>query len=255
MKPLIGLRNRLVFRGMDVVHSNLNNADAVAAFPQLRVAFNRIKKAGNSTVTTFLAELSAEDSGQSFNSVRDAKKGALSPARCGWRAAREMRGYTFFTVVRNPYDRVLSAFLNKVALGEKGIDSRKPRFRVVPGWGEATPAGFAEFVAFLDRGGLSHDRHWWPQCDLLIMPPEHFDLIGRLETLPEDMARLLTMIGRDPDHARALEKPHPLEASQPHKITGATSKRAQFYTPDLERVVRRLYARDFATFGYPEEAG
>lgn len=255
MKPLISLRNKIIFRGMEVVHSNLNNSDAVAAFPELRVVFNRIKKSGNSTVTAFLAELSAEETGRRFISVRDVTKSALSPVRCSWREAQEMRGYIYFTVVRNPYDRVLSAFLNKVALGEKGIDSRKPRFRAVPGWGQATPEGFAKFVAFLDNGGLLHDRHWWPQRELLIIPPERFDLVGRLETLPEDMARLLTMTGRDPERARALEKPHPLEASQPLKITGATAKRAQFYSPELEEVVQRLYARDFSSFGYPAKAG
>jgi hypothetical protein len=253
MKPLFALRNRIVFRGMDMVHSNLNNSAAVAAFPELRLFFNRIKKSGNSTVTAFLAELAAEETGRRFGTVRDAKKAALSPARCSWREAREMRDYTRFTVVRNPYDRVLSAFLNKVSLGEEGIDSRKPHFRIVPGWGEATPAGFARFVAFLDEGGLRHDRHWWPQRDLLVMPPERFHLIGRLATLPEDMARLLTMIGRDPERARSLEKPHPLEASQPLKITGATSKRAAFYTPELAATVRRLYEADFETFGYPDD--
>ncbi|WP_158547710.1 sulfotransferase family protein [Rhodosalinus sediminis] len=249
----MALRNMVVFRRMEMTHANLNNSAAVAAFPELRVFFNRIKKSGNSTVTAFLAELAAEETGQRFGTVRDAKKAALSPVRCSWREAREMRDYTRFTVVRNPYDRVLSAFLNKVALGEEGSDSRKRRFRVVPGWGEATPDGFARFVAFLDERGLHHDRHWWPQRELLVMPPERFHLIGRLETLPEDMARLLTMIGRDPERARSLGQPHPLEASQPLKITGATAKRAAFYTPQLAQTVGRLYAADFETFGYPED--
>lgn len=253
MKPFIAVRNMVVFRGMEITFANLNNSAAVAAFPELRLLFNRIKKSGNSTVTAFLAELAAEETGRHFATVRDAKKGAVSPVRCSLREAREMRSYTRFTVVRNPYDRVLSAFLNKVSLGEQGTDSRKRRFRVVPGWGEATPEGFARFVAFIDEGGLRHDRHWWPQRDLLIMPPERFDLIGRLETLPEDMARLLAMIGRDPELARSLEKPHPLEASQPLKITGATSKRAAFYTPQLSATVRRLYAADFEAFGYPDD--
>ena len=85
------------------------------------------------------------------------------------------------------------------------------------------------------------------------MPPEKFDIIGRLETLPKDMARVLELIGRDPDLARSLGEPHPLEASQPYKITGATKKRAEFYTPQLATTVRRLYGADFEAFGYPDD--
>lgn len=250
MKSLFAVRNRIVFNGMEMVHSNLKRSDAVAVFPELRLFFNRIKKSGNSTVTAFLAELAAEQTGRRFKTVHEAKKAALSPTRCSWRDAREMRDYTHFTVVRNPYDRVLSAFLNKVSLGEEGNDSRKPHFRIVPGWNEPTPEGFARFVAFLDDGGLRYNRHWWPQRDLLVMPPDRFHMIARLESLPEDMARLLAMIGREPDRARSLKVPHPLEVSQPLKITGATSRRATFYTPELAATVQRLYVTDFETFGY-----
>lgn len=247
------LRNRVVFRGMRFNYNNVNHGDAVAVFPELRLVFNRVKKAGNSSVTAFLWDLAAEERGEKAQSIRAAKKSALSPRRASWLEAVEMRDYTYLTVVRNPYDRALSAFLQKVAKGESGHDSRKRRFRVVPGWGDTSPKGFANFVDFLADGGLKHDRHWWPQVDLLIMPAERFDVIGRLETLSDDMARLLTLIGRDPAKAELLKKPHPLEAKQPNKITGATSKRAAYYTPALAEMVRRLYAADFETFGYPDD--
>ena len=249
----VALRNRLIFRGMRVDHKNLNHGDAIAAFPELRVVFNRIKKAGNSSVTAFLWDLAAEERGERAQSIRAAKKTALSPSRANWQEALIMRDYTYFTVVRNPYDRALSAFLQKVSRGQEGNDSRKRRFRVVPGWGEPSPEGFAKFVDFLANGGLKHDRHWWPQVELLIMPFERFDVVGRLETLSDDMARLLEVIGRDPAKAETLKRPHPLEAKQPNKITGATSKRAAYYTPELAATVRRLYAADFETFGYPDD--
>lgn len=254
MRTYIKLRNRWIFRGMEMIHANLNRSYAVAAFPELGVVFNRIKKSGNSTVTAFLSELAAGESGKSYKSVKEAKRGALSPGRCTWVEARALRDYTYLTVVRNPYDRALSAFLNKVALGEDGEDSRKPHFRCVPGWGEASREGFEKFVRFLDAGGLDHDKHWWPQNKLLIMPPARFDCIAKLETLAEDMARFLTKIGRDPAPAQMLAAPHPLESRQERKITGATGKRARFYTPELMAIVFRLYADDFELFDYPVEA-
>lgn len=253
MKLTTRLRNRYIFRGLDIVHSNLNHGDAVAGFREFGLVFNRIKKAGNSTVVAFLSDLAAEERGRRALSVRDAKKSALKPSRCRWHEARSMRSYIWFTVVRNPYDRVLSAFLDKVAFDEEVTASGKKPFQDVPGRGEATPEGFAKFIGFLGEGGIHHDRHFWPQRELLIMPPGRYDLIGRLETLPEDMARLLTMIGRDPASARKLDKPHPLELAQPKKITGASAKRDSFYTHQLAAEVRRLYASDFETFGYPRE--
>jgi hypothetical protein len=254
MRTYIKLRNRWIFRDMEMIHANLNRSDAVAAFPELGVVFNRIKKSGNSTVTAFLSELAARESGKSYDSVDEAKQAAVGPVRGTWAEASALRDYTYLTVVRNPYDRALSAFLNKVAPGEDGDDSRKPHFRCVPGWGEASREGFEKFVRFLDAGGLDHDKHWWPQNKLLIMPPARFDCIAKLETLAEDMARFLVMIGRDPAPAQMLEAPHPLESRQERKITGASAKRARFYTPELMAIVSRLYADDFELFDYPVDA-
>ena len=247
------VRNRIIFRHCNVSFRNLNNADTVAAFPDLGLVFNRVKKAGNTTVLSFLWSISASSSMGGASSTRDIKKSVLTPMRASYHQAESMRNYTRVAVVRNPYDRVLSAFLNKVAPGDLYEESRKRHFKVVPGWGMESPEGFTRFVDFLGAGGLYHNRHWWPQRDLLILPPDKFDVIGKLETLPDDMARVLQLIGRDPLLARSLAKPHPLEASQPYKITGATKKRAEFYSPEVASVVRNLYASDFEAFGYPED--
>lgn len=239
------LRNRFIFRDMGFDYHSLNDSAAVAIFPELKLVYNRIRKAGNTTTTTFLSELAGARKGTSVESLRETMTTVLKPATCSWAQAQAMRGHTYITVVRNPHDRCLSAFLDKVA-------SAKPDYKGTPGWGMNSREGFAAFVAFLKtEAGLGANRHWVPQTDILIMPAARFDQILHLETLAEDMAKLLTRIGRDPAAAKALERPHHLEAAKPGKITGATSKRDAYYDAELLADVQAIYRRDFEDLGYP----
>lgn len=238
---------RVLFAGKGIDLENLEHAAAV--YPARRLIYNRIKKSGNTRIVAFLND---QFDGAGFESSRRLKAALVRPFDLPVRDLAALESFYSFTFVRNPYGRVLSAYLDKLAEPRAPKAPRKPGrgpgYRAYPGYGENSPEGFARFLAFLDDGGLHADRHWWPQADLLYQPAERFSFIGRLERMVEDMGRVLADNGCDPAAARALDAPHPLEARR--RQTRTVEREAAFYTPRGREIVARLHARDFALFGY-----
>jgi hypothetical protein len=133
----------------------------------------------------------------------------------------------------------LSGFLHRIAPGEL------EQYHDIPGYGDKSPEGFADFVQFLAAGNLYFDRHFWPQTDLMYQAPDRFDHVMRLETLVCDMRVLLRHIGQDPDLAEKLQKPHRIEQNSKNKITRAQTRLNAFYCNRTRALARALYARDF----------
>jgi hypothetical protein len=215
----------------------------VAVYPELGLIYNRVMKSGNSTLTAFLSDLA---SGRSYDEIAAMKEDILRPGDMTAAQVLRMRGYYAFTFVRNPYSRMLSSFLHKVAAGEN------PEYRRVPGFGERSPQAFERFLDWLGEGHLDEDTHWRPQRGLLYQAPERFDLVGKIERMAQDMGRVLEETGRDPARAEILASPHEIEARAGNKLTSASSQVDAFYTPRSRAAVRRLHAADFEAFGYPE---
>ena len=202
-----------------------------AADPSLRVFFNRIPKAANSAIT---AQLAALRLGHEVAS-RQAKRTFLRPSELTDRQVAELPSYFKFTIVRNPYARVLSAYLNKIVGGKKlAYLGRKP--------GEHAPPSFAEFLAYLERGGLHENAHWTPQASLMLLPREQLDFVGRVERLSEDLHFVVTRLA--PASAAAAAGP------APPRRTRAEAEFARHYDARCAELVRSLYREDFATFGY-----
>jgi len=127
-----------------------------------------------------------------------------------------------FTLVRNPFDRVVSAY--------SYLRTKCGRW------------AFADFVVrVLAVEGPAFDPHFEPQAGGLFLEGVPLvDEIGRFERL-EDSWRAI---------ARRIEAP----AVLPHR---GRSRRAPsyagYYTDEARRVVERLYADDLRAFGYAFE--
>ncbi len=196
-----------------------------------RLFFNRVPKCANSTVAVRLVELRL----RRIVPAREAKRSFARPSDLDANEVAELDDFFKFTVVRNPYARALSAYLNKIASGRKrkylqraGIEAIDPSFR--------------DFCTYLDHGGLFENAHWAPQTSLMLLPVERFDRIGKVETLSEDLRAIFARIapGRP---ATSAERSGPA-------ATHAESKLAAHYDETSAAIVARLYRSDFETFGY-----
>jgi hypothetical protein len=213
----------------------LADCDARGAVdPALRVFFNRIPKAANSSVAMQLAELRLGHA----PSQRDAKRSFLRPSELTAQQVAELTGYFKFTIVRNPYTRVLSAYLNKIVGGKKLAYMGRSR-------GEGAPPSFADFLAYLARDGLHANAHWTPQAALLLLPRERLDFVGRVERLNEDLQLVVTKLA--PSSAAAVA------GAAPPRATRAGTDLAHHYDARCAALVRELYGEDFAVFGYSRE--
>lgn len=205
----------------------------VALYPELGLAYNRVKKNANTTLTILLRELAG---GEAVH--RDiAKWEATTPLDLPISQLHTLTALRWIVVVRNPYSRVLSAFLDKF---------REEKYQRSHGKFPVTPEGFADFVGWLEQGGLSRDGHWDLQSKLIVGPPDSFDAVIRFEALGADLEAALLASGVPFDAAR-LRAAYP---SDEGKRTGASDRMDIYYTSDLADRIARLYAKDFEALGY-----
>ncbi|ATX65329.1 sulfotransferase family 2 domain-containing protein [Roseinatronobacter bogoriensis] len=208
----------------------------VAVFPELGLAYNRIKKNANTSTMILLQQLS----------TGEVVKG--NAAKSGMRlyfdlSAQELQNIgdlNLFIIIRNPYSRVLSAFLGKM---------KKKHYQQAHGVFDMTPEGFGKFLKWLENGGLTGDQHWDLQVKLMMLPLEKYDTVIRFEEYSSSMRRFLEGRGLNVP-AGALEEYYPTYRG--HE-TNASSKLTQFYTPERVEIVRRIYAKDFEALNYSTE--
>jgi Sulfotransferase family len=146
-----------------------------------------------------------------------------------------------FTVARNPFTRILSAYLDKI------VAHRDPRvwgtFAARHGLPEA-PLAFRDFLQLVaDTPEDEMDQHWRPQSCGLAPTIVPYDFIGGVESLQADLAHILQRIfGADV----------PIREFMPHR-TNSSRRVAEHYGAEEIRLVRRIYAADFAQLGYSQD--
>lgn len=215
---------------------NPRGAERVAFFPRLGLAYNRVKKNANTTTVILLREIET--------GVVEERQSAKAKARryyhlWPWQLM-SLGKYHTFVVVRNPYSRVLSAFLQKFTY-EAGSFRKHGDF-------ETTPEGFTIFVRWLADGGLRRDPHWNLQTRLIMLPISMYDTVIRFENYSAEMQAMLESLGIDFPYDRLAD----LYPSDTGKKTSAHAKLHQYYTPETIELVRNLYRHDFEALGYPE---
>jgi hypothetical protein len=161
-----------------------------------------------------------------------------------------------YSMVRDPYSRILSAYLNKVESRlpvshntredeftdiVRNIDSFRRKELDV---GEHPRISFRVFLLWLRDSGSwqTRNEHWAAQTRLLMYPETKFDFIGRFENLEEDSAHMLKEMG--------CTQRFPSQEEVRFAPTGAQSKVAQYYTPVELKLVKELFTGDFEAFGY-----
>ncbi len=150
-----------------------------------------------------------------------------------------VRSYFKFAFVRNPWDRLHSAykyFANSVG-SRAHRDHRWANEHIAPF------GSFLEFVSALDRPSFAKRvrrySHFRDQLDWVVDPRTGevaLDFIGRFESLAEDFAEI----------CRRLE----VDVALPHRRpSGGGDYRSEYDAHSIE-IIRKVYVRDIDAFGY-----
>lgn len=166
-----------------------------------------------------------------------------------------------FCFVRNPYDRLLSAYKSKIGNTRDSQyswlqDAIRGRFNYTDGDGRhVVTVTFADLVHFLsDCGGkvryefkpdAIYDGHFNTQTQILMQDLINYDFIGRFENFANDFKAVLTRIGA-PEETIAL-------ASEKRNVSARVPLDA-VYSRDLAALTYELYRDDFEAFDYAKDS-
>lgn len=156
-------------------------------------------------------------------------------------ARRELKAIAF---VRNPYARVLSCYLTQFDTSGKEVvpEGFRARRAQLMGDPDRVPS-FEEFIdAIARQSTYEMNGHWRPQAEQLLWGDIEYDFVGRLENFDEEIGRLREITGHD-------LTPH-LDREPSTRFAAAGKRLGEFYTPEIAEKARRIYAADFAAFGY-----
>lgn len=160
--------------------------------------------------------------------------------------------YLRFGFVRNPYDRLLSAWKSKLAWGNDQYEPARSAVReafdypIVDGHrvGTVSFRDAVEVVLDPDTAPV-FDAHWDRQVDLLMPEVIELDVVGRFENFATEFTAILDR----------LDAP-PTVVAMATTVTNATTPipLAAAYDSSLARRVHEHYLADFETYGYDEHS-
>lgn len=167
-----------------------------------------------------------------------------------------------FCVSRDPYDRLVSAFRNKIE-GVESLDrdekdlyrdvindilrTTRDTSKLTDQQSDNLPVSFDEFVNFItQQDPYQHDRHWLSQYTTMRPDLIDYDFIAKFESLHSDLMKICDITSQSEEARQALA----IHLNQSN--WGASWK--SYYTEELANKVYTLYAKDFETFGYSADS-
>mmetsp|Transcript_1368 Transcript_1368/g.2494 ORF Transcript_1368/g.2494 Transcript_1368/m.2494 type:complete len:348 (-) Transcript_1368:27-1070(-) len=147
-------------------------------------------------------------------------------------------------VVRNPYTRILSAWLDKVASGKIRIGKLSHN------------STFQDYVRVLEKTrAWELNEHIRDQIYMCGFNAIDYTVIAKTETLREDLeciSSALNFTSLIQSGWGAKGKSELLKSRTGHE-TGANRKLEAYYTPELASIVYNRYRADFDAFGYSKQ--
>ncbi len=149
-------------------------------------------------------------------------------------SSSELRTYFKFTFVRNPWDRLYSAF-HYLRRGGMNRSDRE--------WSASNLSRYRSFEEFVcDWVDSENVRSWWhfiPQWEFVVSSGGQcrLDFTGRYETLGSDFQTIAFRLGRKQELAH-------------ENRSGESNLYQSAYTHEMIDRVADVYARDISLFGY-----
>jgi hypothetical protein len=207
----------------------------------VKTAYVSIPKAGCSSIQRILANSWADFNGLPPVSNPHSKRGR--ELLFYWDSSERpifteiLPRIELFTVVRNPYSRLLSAWLDKVRGAKKEGLSFAKRHRL----GDPAMLSFADFVDTLYKTSPDYyDHHWATQvsiCNITRIPYSH---VGSLENIDQTLEWISALLPTNKS-SHAAYAPHG---------TSSSNKLTSFYDDEVASKVYSIYRDDFTSFGY-----
>ena len=136
--------------------------------------------------------------------------------------------YFKFAFVRNPWDRLVSCWNNKV------IDNNQIRFNAAELEKMRT---FENFVGYVDSIDVDTcNRHLRSQNSVIDL--NNIDYLGRMETFADDLQYIFQRLELD------------TTAIKSRNVTSDRKPYQQYYSSELAEQVARIYRKDVQIFGY-----
>jgi dermatan 4-sulfotransferase 1 len=144
-----------------------------------------------------------------------------------------------FSFVRNPYTRILSAYLDKVLSRDEAVaEYYRIELGITP---DKNTPDFHEFIEIVsNQNPRQMNKHWRPQVYQSFARFCELDFVGKIETFETDfmyVGQRLGLFFHSPPHYA------------PH-ATGAQFQLEKFYNTDAQRKILHLYFDDFESFQY-----
>ena len=153
-----------------------------------------------------------------------------------------------FAFVRNPYTRILSAFLSKIK-GKKSYQRQKiGQILDVEIEQDITFKQFISAIAVQSKFDM--DPHWRPQTYQLFDNLITYNFIGYFENFEQDLQKILNQISLiNVDNNQPITTDIPGINTRGRK-TDANQKIDEFYDLEAQSMLLNIYKNDFLNFGY-----
>jgi Sulfotransferase family len=205
--------------------------NAVFISPRRDFLFTKCEKCANVTMRRSLQNLVAEKPlPPSFDDMDRWFAPLLQPSDLGLWQTDQINEIPFkFAVVRNPYSRLLSFYLN----------AKRDNFRRLP---KNSCTNFAAFVNYITSQTTEEmNPHWRVQYHNIFCDVIRYDHFVRFENLEEELKDIMVRYAPQRSEIRSGHK----------NQSNAGTKIATYYTIEIGEKVRDRYAIDFEYFGYP----
>lgn len=219
--------------------TNARNSGLVVLYPALNLAYNRLKKVANNSIRHYLRDLSGEKRKQvspGQNSLDSSTLEQSLNSILGRKLLVAVSSFDWACVVRDPYERLLSAYLDK---------SRHDRYGHIPGFSRRDAVGFRRFVEYIGSGGLNADRHWSPQSASLFLNPNSYGKLIPMTQLSNFFSDLRRENCLPPVSKKNYQTSHKLDLKQ---TNNSSRFLADFYDQASISTVDEMYRLDFKLY-------
>ena len=143
------------------------------------------------------------------------------------------RNYFSFSIVRNPWDRLVSCWMQKIITQEPTEEQFRSDIRWELNYQKPSFKDFIKIIS--DDENITKDSHWALYFN--IIPVSDLDFIGRFENLQEDFNIICDKIG-------IPRQKLPRENKSKHKHY------TEYYDDETKQIVAEKYKKDIEYFGY-----